>query len=83
MNELINDQVIAQLRTFKWGQGSYYISIWGNILEDDVWGFKFEGHHISLNITSVNGQLSTTPLFLGTDPALVRVTQNAGMRPLS
>ena len=82
-NELINDQVISQLRTFKWGQGSYFISIWGDVLEDAVWGFKFEGHHITLNLTSVDGQLSITPLFLGTDPALVRVTKNAGMRPLS
>lgn len=82
-NKLIDDQIIAELRTFKWGYGYYYISIWGNVLEEDIWGLKFEGHHISLNITSVNGQVSTTPFFLGTDPAIVRVTQYAGMRPLS
>ena len=82
-NKLISEQVIAELRTFKWGHGYYYISVWGKVQVDGVWALKFEGHHISLNITSVNGEVSMTPFFLGTDPARVRVTQYAGMRPLS
>jgi len=79
----MNDETIKILRSLDWGHGNYYVSVWGVPQPDENWAFKFEGHHISLNVTSVDGELSTTPLFLGTDPALVRVTQYAGIRPLS
>ena len=79
----MNDETIKILRSLDWGHGNYYVSVWGVPQPEENWAFKFEGHHISLNVTSVDGELSTTPLFLGTDPALVRVTQYAGIRPLS
>lgn len=79
----MNEETIQQLRSLNWGHGNYYVSVWGAPKPDENWAFKFEGHHISLNVTSVDGLLSTTPLFFGSDPALVRVTQFAGIRPLS
>jgi len=82
-NKQIDDESIKEIRALNWGHGNYYISIWGKLTLEGNWALKFEGHHISLNITSINGELSMTPLFLGTDPALVRVTQYAGIRSLS
>jgi len=50
----------------------YYLSIFGDPSNDPIWGWRFEGHHISLNFSSENNQLvSGTPSFLGTNPAIV------------
>lgn len=79
---LMDDQTKAMIETLEWGHGNYYISLWGDP-RSDRWSLKFEGHHISLNISVVGEELTLAPLFLGTDPALVRETQFAGMRPLA
>jgi len=50
----------------------YYFSIFGNPVSDSIWGWRFEGHHVSFNFSSENNQLiSGTPGFLGTNPAIV------------
>ena len=60
----------------------YYVSIFGKP-GPDVWGFRVEGHHLSLNFT-INGDtvLATTPSFFGTNPAEVRTGPRAGLRVL-
>ena len=50
----------------------------------DTWGWRFEGHHVSVNVTVVDGSVSTTPCFLGANPAVV--CDGAGravLRPLA
>src|SRR4051812_45851112 len=37
----------------------------------DAWGWRFEGHHVSINVTVVDGEVASTPLFLGANPAEV------------
>lgn len=71
------------IRKLNWDYGNYYVAIAGNPATDAIWGLKFEGHHISLNLTVVGDEFSMTPLFFGSDPAIVEVTQYAGLRPLS
>jgi len=52
--------------------GKYYVSIFGNPAIDSIWGWRFEGHHISFNFSSKNNRLvSATPNFLGANPAIV------------
>jgi hypothetical protein len=47
----------------------YWISIFGSP-DDAAWSWRFGGHHISLHFTIVDGEVSsTTPCFLGADPA--------------
>ena len=36
---------------------------------DDIYTWRFEGHHLSLNFTIVNKQISVTPSFYGANPA--------------
>ena len=61
----------------------YYVSLFG-LPGRDVWGFRVEGHHLSLNF-AVRGDtvLATTPSFLGTNPAEVRTGPRAGLRVLA
>ena len=42
---------------------------------NDTWGWKFEGHpHFSLNFTSNNNKIvSSTPSFMGSNPAIVNI----------
>jgi hypothetical protein len=52
----------------------YYFSVFGTPTPDGTWGFRVEGHHVSLNFTVVKGRLvATTPEFLGANPAEVRI----------
>lgn len=37
------------------------------------WGWRVEGHHISLQFTAVNGQVSFTPGFMGSNPGTVLI----------
>jgi len=61
----------------------YYISIFGKPASDDAWGWRFEGHHLSLNYTIVGGKLlSTTPNFWGANPAKVLSGPSKGLRTL-
>jgi hypothetical protein len=62
----------------------YVFAIFGDPAGDRPWGWRFEGHHVSLNFTSVRPEaLATTPLFLGSNPAEVRVGSWAGLRVLA
>jgi hypothetical protein len=48
----------------------YWVSIFGPV-GGDVWGVRFEGHHISVHATFSHGDARLTPLFLGANPAVV------------
>ena len=62
----------------------YHVSIFGTPDKTGTWGWRFEGHHLSLNFTFVNGRIfSTTPSFFGASPAKVAQGKHAGMKVLS
>lgn len=51
----------------------YNLSIFGQPGTEEPWSWRFEGHHVSLNYTSLEGgRVSATPNFLGSNPALVK-----------
>ncbi|MGH7856050.1 MAG: DUF3500 domain-containing protein, partial [Candidatus Binatia bacterium] len=50
----------------------YHVSVFGEPSGDRPWGFRFDGHHVSLNVTSAPATVpSSTPLFLGAQPRQV------------
>ena len=52
----------------------YFISIFGKPSVESTWGWRFEGHHLSINCTLGEGKhFSVTPSFWGSSP--VRVTK--------
>lgn len=61
----------------------YYFTIFGEPGKD-VWGWRVEGHHISMNFTA-RGEtvLATTPSFLGINPAEVQNGPRKGLRVLA
>lgn len=52
--------------------GKYYLAIFGMPGKDKIWGWRFEGHHVSFNFSTENNTImSGTPGFLGANPAIV------------
>src|SRR5947209_1874541 len=63
--------------------GLYYLRVFGRPGGREPWGWRFGGHHVSLNNLVVDGALvATTPSFLGADPASAPLLGGAVTRPL-
>jgi len=63
--------------------GLYYVSIFGSPSDHHTWAWTFEGHHLSINVTWVNGKLlSITPAFYGTNPGVVKSGKHKGLQVL-
>ena len=63
--------------------GKYHVSIFGKPGDPKAWGWKFEGHHLSLNYTVANGkEVAVTPSFIGANPGEVREGEHKGLRVL-
>jgi hypothetical protein len=64
----------------------YLFSVFGSPATKGNWGWRVEGHHISLRFTiadgAVNRELSSSPMFLGANPAEVRDGGKKGLRVL-
>ena len=62
----------------------YYVSIFGEPSLKSSWGWRFEGHHLSINISMAKGKLfSLTPSFFGTNPARSDSGKFKGLEVLS
>ncbi len=61
----------------------YYYTIFGKPSASGTWGWRLEGHHLSLNFTIRDGKLvSATPAFFGANPHEVRRGTEKGLRVL-
>ncbi|HEV2126020.1 MAG TPA: DUF3500 domain-containing protein [Chloroflexota bacterium] len=50
----------------------YYVTVFGTPSEREPWGWRVEGHHVSVNFLVVDGdRIAPTPNFFGTNPARV------------
>jgi len=61
----------------------YFVSIYGTPDAKGTWAWRFEGHHMSLSFTIVDGrEIAAVPSFMGTNPAEVREGPKKGLRVL-
>ena len=61
---------------------NYLVAIYGTPGKNNVWGWKFSGHHIALNFTVINNKLEFAPFFFGSNPAMVTQGSKKGLRVL-
>ena len=62
----------------------YYVTVFGDPGAEGNWGWRVEGHHLSLNLTVQDGEIiSTSPTFMGANPARVLDGAQAGMQVLA
>lgn len=80
----------AILRDLEQGKGPvrdpelYYVTIFGTPASTGKWGWRVEGHHLSLNFTLENGEIiSASPTFFGSNPGEVRQGPRKGLRTLA
>ena len=78
------------LRDLEQGKGPvrdperYFLSIFGTPSDRGKWGWRVEGHHLSLNFMLENGKVvAATPTFFGSNPAEVRQGPRQGLRTLA
>src|SRR5438270_3411215 len=69
----------AMVRNPEW----YFFTIFGTPAKSGKWGWRVEGHHLSLNFTIDNGKvIAATPAFFGANPATVKQGPRKGTRAL-
>jgi len=61
----------------------YFTTLFGDVSGHGPWGWRFEGHHVSVHVTVVDGEVASTPLFFGSNPAEVRHGDRVILRPLA
>ena len=68
----LNQAVFGHIApTFRDARG-YFLTFFGQPQPDTNWGWRLVGHHLSINITVVDGDLvSSTPFLLGAEPAQI------------
>jgi hypothetical protein len=80
------EEVLRKLETFgafTRDPDNYALTVFGAPGPAGPWGWRFEGHHLSLNLTIVPGRaIAVTPAFLGANPAEVRSGPLKGLRVL-
>jgi Protein of unknown function (DUF3500) len=71
---------------FARNKDEYFFSIFGTPGAKGAWGWRVEGHHVSVRFTindgSVASQVASSPMFLGSNPADVREGPQKGTRVL-
>lgn len=64
--------------------GNFYFSIFGQPDPKGVWGWRIEGHHLSVHFTLADGVAAAFgPSFFGANPATVQEGRRKGTRPLA
>ena len=59
--------------------GKYHLAIFGEPGDKKIWGWRFEGHHVSFHFSAKDNTLvAGTPGFLGSNPAIVSDGANKG-----
>jgi uncharacterized protein DUF3500 len=62
----------------------YFFSVFGTPSPKGTWGWRVEGHHVSLNFTVIDGTIvASAPSFFGSNPAEVKEGPKKGLRILA
>ena len=70
-------------RRFPRDHEAYHLTVFGTPGDKTAWGWRLEGHHISVRFDIVGGSATaSTPAFFGSNPAEVRVGPQKGTRVL-
>jgi len=62
----------------------YQFTVFGTPAARGTWGWRVEGHHLSLHFAVANGRVAaTSPTFTGSNPATVKEGPSQGLRVLA
>ncbi|MEV4617558.1 DUF3500 domain-containing protein [Asanoa sp. NPDC049573] len=77
------EEVLDRSEGYRRGRhlNDFWVSVFGT--PGSSWGWRFEGHHLSVSMTVVGGRVSPAPVFLGANPARVSYGAHVVSRPLA
>ncbi|MBI3651566.1 MAG: DUF3500 domain-containing protein [Acidobacteria bacterium] len=59
----------------------YFFTVFGTPSKEDAWGWRVEGHHLSLHFALLGNRfIAPVPAFMGSNPAIVKHGSHAGSR---
>ncbi len=62
----------------------YYFTVFDEPSSSGAWGWRVEGHHLSLNLTLNDGEvIATSPAFMGSNPAIAGEGKHEGLEVLA
>lgn len=61
----------------------YFLRVLGDPSGTDPWAWRLNGHHLAIHVTLIDGAISFTPQFLGSNPAEVLTGPETGRRFLA
>ncbi len=83
------DQVLYELERARGREatvrdpGRYWIAVFGTPSAEGTWGWRIQGHHVSLNFSSMANEITVaSPAFFGANPHEIRSGPFAGLRVL-
>jgi hypothetical protein len=80
------EEVLFAMEGASWRDGGlYHFTVFGRPDAHGTWGWRIEGHHLSVNFLIAGGaRVSATPMFFGANPAEVHTTDaRKGQRALA
>ena len=82
------ERTLGELEGFPWfprrDPGLYYVALFVEPGDAPPWGWRFEGHHLSVNVTDLGGHGHVSaPLFVGANPARIPSGPRKGFRLLA
>jgi len=85
MSIIALEEVLDRRERWRRGRhsGDYWVSVFGDPAGDLPWSWRFEGHHLSVSMTTAGDQISPAPVFLGANPACVSYAGRPVSRPLA
>lgn len=70
-----------------WARGrhsnDYHVAVFGDPGADELWSWRFEGHHLSVTMTVSGDEVSPAPVFFGANPHRVSYAGRTVVRPLA
>ncbi|KAM0721728.1 hypothetical protein Q7P37_002653 [Cladosporium fusiforme] len=70
---MLTNAFLGELTTLKnvMNTDSYHFCLFGEPETDKPWGFNIFGHHLCLNVFSLNGEVVIGPFFVGAEPNVI------------
>ena len=82
--EAILAKIEGPSRRFSRDPELYHLSFFDKPSDSEPWGWRFEGHHLSLNFTLKGEEIvAATPAFFGANPGEVKEGPKKGLRVLA
>jgi hypothetical protein len=77
--ESVLGRLEGTIRRFPRDPDLYHVSVFGTPSDTAPWGWRVEGHHVSVNVLVLDGnRIAPTPSFFGANPARVPAGDAAG-----